>query len=305
MIVRALAGPGQPVTDLKAEEISIKTDGKDRKVQSLTLVKVAGEAPAATAAPAAAPAKPASNFPAPYATNSAPEPSAAPAGGREFLIILDEEGIGAGREEPVRKAIAQITAAAAPSDRFGMISLRQGGFDIPASAPAALTDPLAKFVGGGSQRETLDDLTCRSKRALSTLSNALRASSAGRTILLISPGLPASPTGVQTMRKTTGDAADSTFSDLCQIRTNDFDELSAAAMGSPANVYVLHYMDGMANTANVRDAQQGLENITGTINGELLRLPGSAESIGRILSETNSYYIATLVSGRPGSSSPH
>ena len=123
-----------------------------------------------------------------------------PAGGREFLIILDEEGIGPGREEPVRKAIAQITAAAAPSDRFGMISLRQGGFDIQASAPAALTDPLAKFVGGGSQRETLDDLTCRSKRALSTLSNALRASSAGRTILLISPGLPASPTGVQTMR---------------------------------------------------------------------------------------------------------
>ena len=69
---------------------------------------------------------------------------------------------------------------------------------------------------------------------------------------------------------------------------------------SPANVYVLHYMDGMANTANVRDAQQGLENITGTINGELLRLPGSAESIGRIISETNSYYIATLDAAAPG-----
>ena len=68
MIVRALAGPGQPVTDLKAEELSIKTDGKDRKVQGLELVKIAagGPRPAATAAPAAAPAKPASNLPAPF-----------------------------------------------------------------------------------------------------------------------------------------------------------------------------------------------------------------------------------------------
>ena len=103
VIVRAMTA-GKPVTDLKAEELSIKTDGKDRKVQSLELVTIASGAPAPAAAPAAAPAKPASNLPSPYATNSAPEPAAVPTGGREFLIILDEEGIGPGLEEPVRKA---------------------------------------------------------------------------------------------------------------------------------------------------------------------------------------------------------
>jgi len=293
VIVRAVAA-GKPVADLKADELAIKTDGKDRKVQDLELVTIPAGGPAA-AAPAAGPAKTASSLPSPFTTNSAPEPTAAPAGGREFLIILDEEGIGPGLEEPVRKAITQLTAGAGPTDRFGMISLRQGGFDIQASAPAALTDPLTKFVGGGSQRETLDDLTCRSKRAFSTLINAYRASSAGRTIVLVSSGLPANPTGVQTMRKVTGDAADSTFSDLCQIRSNEFDELSAAATASPANLYVVHYATGMANQANVRDAQQGLDNITGAVNGEILRISSGAEaSLGRIMTETSAYYIATL-----------
>lgn len=293
LIVRALAGPGQPVTDLKAEELSIRTDGRDRKIQNLELITVPAGGPAPAAAPAAA--KPTSNLPAPYATNSGPEPAAVPSGGREFLIILDEEGIGPGREEPVRKAISQLTASAAPSDRFGLVSLRQGGYDIQASAPAVLTDSLAKFVGGGSQNESLGDMTCRTKRAMSTLTNALRASSAGRTIVLVTPGLPGSPTGIQSMRRVTGDAAESTLSDLCQIRSNDFDDLGAAASTSPANVYVLHYMEGMANTANQRDAQQGLENITGTINGELLRVSGGTDvSLGRIMTETNSYYIATL-----------
>lgn len=293
VIVRALAGTGEPVTDLKAEELSIKVDGKDRKVENLELVTIAAGGPPAAAAPAAA--KPASTLPAPFATNTAPEPAAVPTGGREFLIILDEEGIGPGREEPVRKAIAQLTASAAPSDRFGLISLRQGGVDIQASAPAVLTDALTKFVGGGSQSESLGDLTCRTKRALSTLGNALRASSVGRTILLVTPGLPASPSGVLQIRQGTGDAGNSSFSDACQIRSNDFDELSAAATSSPANVYVLHYVDGMANTANVRDAQQGIENIAGTINGEVVRISGGSDaSLDRVMSETSSYYIATL-----------
>jgi hypothetical protein len=299
VIVRALAGAGEPVRDLKAEEISIRTDGKDRKVQNLELVTIPTDGAPAAPASAAAAAKPAFNLPAPFVSNSAaPGGPAAPSSGREFLIILDEEGIGPGREEPVRKAIAQLAASAAPSDRFGLISLRQGGFDIQASAPAALTTTLAKFVGGGSQNESLGDLTCRSRRALSTLGNALRASSAGRTILLISPGLPATPTGVQQMGRA-GNGGQSP-SELCQIRSNDFDELNATALASPANVYVLHYMDGMANTANIREGQQGLENITGTINGEIVRISGGSDpSLGRVMSETSSYYIATLDAGPP------
>jgi hypothetical protein len=290
MIVRALSA-GQPVTDLKAEEVTIRTDGRERKVESLELVTVpTGGAPAAAAVPAA---RPASSLPSPFSTDAAA--AAAAPGAREFLIILDEEGIGLGREEPIRKAVAQLTANGAPGDRFGLISLRQGGVDVPASPPAAVTDALAKFVGGGSQNESAADMACRSQRAMQTLSAALRDSPAGRTIVFVSPGLIASPRGVQEMPRVTGDSANAAAPELCQIRSNDFDQLAAAAATSPANVYVLHYVDGLAATAHVRAAQEGIENITGTINGDLLRVGGGTEaSLSRVLSETSSYYIATL-----------
>ncbi len=290
VIVRALTGAGQPVTDLKPEELTIRADGKDRKVQSLELVTVPTGTP-----PAAGPAKPAAAaaLPAPYASNAAAAPSAA--GGREFLFILDEEGVGPGREPAVRDAVTQLLSSAAASDRFGLISLRQGGFDVPASPAGIVGDTLAKFVGGGSPKETVPDMVCRTKRAMQTLTAALRASSVGRTIVMISPGLPGSPTGVQPMRKTTGDASQSEFSDVCQIRSNDFDALSAAAAASPANIYMLHYPDGLAAVMNVREAQQGLENITGSINGEWIRISGgNSPALGRILTETSSYYLATL-----------
>lgn len=297
IVVRALTSTGQPVTDLKAEEVTIRTDGRDRKIQELTLVSVpAGGAPAAAAAPAPKP----SNLPAPFSTNAARTEAAGAPGGREFLIILDEEGIAAGREEPVRKAVAQLTSNAAPTDRFSLISLRQGGLESPASAPAVLTDTLTKFVGLGSQSEEAGDMVCRAQRAMQTLNAALRASSPGRTIVLISPGLIASPAGIQDMPRVTGQAGGASPT-LCQIRSNDFDQLAAAAAGSPATVYVLQYVDGLASASNLREAQQGIENIAGTSNAELLRIGGGSEvPVTRILTETTSYYVATLEPGAEG-----
>src|SRR5687768_14238280 len=284
IVVRALTSTGQPVADLKAEEVTIRTDGRDRKIQSLTLVSVpTGGAPPAAAAPKPKP----SNLPAPFSTNAAREAAGAP-GGREFLIILDEEGIAAGREEPVRKAVGQLTSNAAATDRFSLISLRQGGMESPASAPAALTDTMTKFVGLGSQSETAGDMVCRAQRAMQTLNTALRASSPGSTIVLISPGLIATPAGI-------GDAGIGAPTTLCQIRSNDFDQLSTAAAGSPATVYVMHYVDGLASAANLRPAQQGIENIAGTANAELLRIGGGSEvPVTRILTETSAYYLASL-----------
>lgn len=290
MIVRALTDAGQPVTDLKAEEITIRTDGRDRKVQGLELVSVAS-----AAAPAAgpAPAKPASTLPAPFATNTAPPAGRGGGGGREFLIILDEEGIAVGREEPVRKAIGQLTAGASASDRFAMISLRQGGREVQPGPAAVLTDHLARFVGLGSQSEVASDMVCRSQRAMQTLGNALRTASAGRTIVLLSPGLMAKPKGIHEMLRVTQESL--ATPELCQIGSNDFDQLTEAAAASPANVYVVHYVDGLASAANYREAQQGIENIAGPASAELMRISGGSEpALRRILAETSSYYVATV-----------
>lgn len=105
IIVRALAN-GSPVTDLKAEELSVRIDGKPRQVADLELVTIAAAGAATEAAPAA--------LPPPFATTAA---AAAAPGGREFLFVLDEEGIAAGREDVVRKAVAALIADARPAVR--------------------------------------------------------------------------------------------------------------------------------------------------------------------------------------------
>jgi len=287
LIVRAISNAGQPVTDLKASEISIRTDGKPREIVNLELVSAASAGAAAPAATA-----PASVLPPPFATNSASAPAAG--GGREFLILLDDDGVGAGREEPVRVAVAQLMSQAAPTDRFGLIGTRGRNLEVPSTTQhEGVKGALAKFVGGGSASETSADMVCRAKRGLQTLTAALRTSTIGRTIVFISPGLPASPSNSQPVGRASADNIQPT--ELCQIRSTDFDELSTAAAGSPANVFVLHYPEGLASAANVSAAQQGLENITGSISGEFLRLGGGTEaSLGRIARETSSYYIATL-----------
>ena len=278
MIVRAVTAAGQPVTDLQAEEVTIRADGRDRKIRSLVLVTAQSGGAAVEAPVRAAP-----GLAAPFSTNANPA-SVAP-GVREFLVILDEEGIGLGQEEAVRKAVAQLTTNAAPGDRFRLISLRQGGLQLPPAAPEALTGVVAKFVGGGSANEDASQMVCRSHRAMQTLTSVLRSSPAGRTIVLVTPGLIASPQGVQAI----GSAPE-----LCEIRSNDFDQLSAAAATSAANVYVLHHPEGLASSTNVRAAQEGIENITGSINGEILRLGGTDAGITRVLTETSSYYLATV-----------
>ena len=284
-IVRAI-GPDGPVADLKREELSIKTDGKQREVKALELVTAAS---AGAAAPAVASAA-ASALPAPFAMNAAAP--AANGGAREFLIILDDEGIGAGREDPARKAIAQLMAEAAASDRFGILSLKVGGASIPpTSQRQQVVDMLGKVVGGGSASESAGDMTCRAKRALGTLAGVLRSSPAGRVVVVLSPGLPATQSGMQRMAR----ANEAQSVELCQIRSTDMEELGAAAAVSPAKVYVLFYAEGLASTANAASAQQGLENIAGVVNGEWTRLAdGNERGISQIAKDTASYYLATL-----------
>src|SRR5688500_3775492 len=75
LIVRAVAN-GQPVADLKPEDVSIRVDGKPREIKNLELVAAAAAAPAA---PAAAKAEPTIALPPPFQTNVSTAPVASAA----------------------------------------------------------------------------------------------------------------------------------------------------------------------------------------------------------------------------------
>src|SRR5262245_34523036 len=86
---------GQPVADLKADEVTLRIDGKIRPIKSLRYVTVA-EPPSGSGpspGPAAEPIAPA------FATSFAPP---AP---RTVVLIVDDETMPIGQEQKVRRAL--------------------------------------------------------------------------------------------------------------------------------------------------------------------------------------------------------
>jgi hypothetical protein len=297
-IVRAVNN-GEPVADLKAADVTLRINGKPHEVSSLQLVSAAE---AAAAPDAAAPAP--SNLPPPFASNTAVVEAAALSSGREFLIVIDEDGIGPGKEAPIKSAINRLMTDAGASTRFGLLSLRLGGVSVPPGAGRnAVTEALARLVGAASSAETSVDLTCRSKRAMDTLAGVLQSAPAGRTLVLFSSGMSANPPEVASIRSNVDAQGNisKTLPETCQIRSQDLEAFGITAAMSPANMYVVHYPLGLAAQQHVREATSGMENIAGVSQSEMIRMQGGDEaSLSRIVRETSSYYIATVDGLAPG-----
>lgn len=294
-IVRAVAN-GEAVTDLTAADVALRLNGKAHEISSLQLVSAADAAPAAPAPAAAAP-KP-SNLPPPFESNTNAVAAPASPGGREFLIVIDEDGIGPGKEQPVKAAIGRLMSEAGEADRFGYLSLRLGGASIPPTAArGSITDVLARLVGAASSAETSVDLTCRSKRAMDVLASTLQAAPAGRTLVVFTSGMSANPPEVQSIRSVV-DGEGNISKDLpptCEIRSTDLERFGTTAAMSPANMYIVHYPLGLAAQQNMRVAESGIENVAGVSGAEIFRMQGGDEpSLSRIIRETSSYYIATV-----------
>jgi hypothetical protein len=290
VIVRAAARDGQPVLDLKPGDVTVRIDGDEREVKSLELVRPSEGAPA----PAAA-TPPPSTLPPPYATNTAAAPG--PKGAREILLVIDDEGIGIGREQMVRDAITRLISALTPSDRVGILAMKQGGVSIaPTAQHAMVSEALPKIMATGSPSETAINLACRTKVMLGTLGGLFRGAPPERTIVFFSPGM--SPPITTDQMRSRSDNADS---NLCQIRTNDLEELGKAAAGSPAELFVVYHGEGMTNPDNLSSAQAGLENVAGTSGAEMLRLTGSGETVAeRVARTAGFYYVASLEGAASG-----
>jgi hypothetical protein len=286
VIVRAVSRDGQPLLDLKPGEISIRVDGNEREVKALELKRPAETAAASPAAPAAPTPSPAP-LPPPYAVNAGGD--AGGSGGRELLLLVDDEGIAPGREDVVRQAITALVGTLTPADRVGLVAMKPGGLNVPPSTRhAAVIETLPKMIGTGSSGENAVNLACRTKPIFGTLEGLLRGAPPYRTLVFFSPGL--APVSADRMRTRGSDE-----NNLCQIRSNDLEALSRAAAASAAEFIVVHHGEGLANSANLSSVQTGLENVAGTTGAEMVRLTGSGETAGMRIGRTAGfYYVATL-----------
>jgi hypothetical protein len=263
---RATSDDGVPVADLKPSDVSVKLDGKPRELKSLQFVR----APEAAAGPR--PSSP------PFATNTG--------AGRTFVLLLDEESVGPGKEGPLRDALLAFVGSVGPSDRVGLTSVRRGGVAIGATANLETMRTAVKDLRGQALSETVQDFQCRTSVTLQALRELLAgpAATPQTTFLYISAGMSPPPQTQVRVGQTSG---------LCQLETRQFEQVGTAASASPASIFVAYYVDGMA--APTSDSIAGVENVAGVVQTTLIRLAGSnVDALTRVTKATSGRYIASF-----------
>ena len=262
----AVGADGKPVADLKPDQISLRVAGRDRVVKSLELVRAVEDA--ATAAPAPV-------LPEPFGSNSGGGGTT----GRHFLFAVEDEGLRAGIERQVRDAVGQMLAQLTPRDRVSLAVLPRGAVRLdPTTNHALLKDALTKITGRLASNEGTEERGCRTRDTLDALRGALSAAGGGPTTVVFFSST------MSGQNRTGGVNA----SNRCELTTSDFQKVSGAVDGARAMIYVVN-PDTSANTN-----QDGLENLAGVSGGQLIRLTTDTNPLGRVVTETSAYYVATF-----------
>ncbi|HTM27217.1 MAG TPA: hypothetical protein VL225_18590 [Vicinamibacterales bacterium] len=268
---RALTEDGQQVADLKVEDLTLKVNGKPRAIQSLSVFHTAAAAGEAV-------------LPPPYATNLVGR------NGRIIHILIDDDSIAPGREEPMKSAVRMLTTELGPSDRIGVLTA-QGQLNIrPVDDPSKIRLAVDALAGRASSNESESDAQCRTTRVLAAVGTMLSLTGGTPTTIVVFAGGLSPPSNKVVV---VGSRTSSGTSEVCPVRPEDYQNIGALAAGAHADLYMFHLIEGMVNRSSTQDA--GLESLAGVTGGELIRLSGNPQaSVSRLLRETSSYYVATF-----------
>ncbi len=267
---RVLAADGQPVADVKAEEVQVTVDGRQRVVQAVRYVKM-GEG--AVAAP---------GVPPPFGTNLVPE------GQRNVMIVFNDGSIRAGQEGDVKAAISHFVSTLGPNDQVGLATTPKGAISItPTTDRAQFSAGLEKVVGRAAPMASQEDFTCDTRDVLNEM-RALFEGLAGRNaptyVLFFSAGLAAPTTA-------SAPIGSQTRSSACELRPDSFQDLATAASTARAFTYVMQ-PEGLTSPL---PGDEGLENLAGVTGSRRYRIGSSGQAVLEgIATETSAYYVATV-----------
>ena len=301
---RALARDGKPVLDLKPEEVTLKIGGKARDIVALELIKAGGDIPPI---PKGATAPPPAPLP-PFLTN------APIVGGRSVTLLVDDEVIEPGHEEPVRNALSQLVEALTPEDHVGLSTVKGGVVTYPtvrhdrvladiaalkgregmATAADAASTALAASARGRSAATSPTtpgaDPTCRTRMVHDALMNEFEnvVPSVPTVIVLVSTGLTAPTTSGMSAIGGGAASTGSASGSACEFSSGDLSALTTAAATSRAHVYGLEPFRGV-------DVSAGFENFANLTGNARVRLSGDTKpAMTRIANETLAYYVAAF-----------
>jgi hypothetical protein len=265
-----LGGDGQPVGDLKAEEVTLRIAGRERKIESLELKRFSGGAPGA--APAAAAAPP------PFVTNAGGGATAAP--GRVFMFVIEDQSVRPGDERPIRASIEKLLETLGPNDRVGLLTTPNATVRlVPTTDRARVKQELGRISGQrpGSMNST--DRACRTRDSLVALRSILPVLESGgglATVVFFSSQLE------QAATTSSGDAG-------CMVTTDLFNGIASTSAASRAHIFVVQAEE------SVSQRSEGLENLASVSGGgQVYPLVSSGDPVERIARETAAYYVATF-----------
>ena len=313
---------GQPVTDLKPAELTLKVDGRTRDIRALQFVKVArtsGDSPA-----------PVASLPLPFATNDAITP------GRIVIIVVDHEQLRPGEGKAAIDAAGRLVDRLSPTDRIGLVTLPYGKVEVDLTTNhARVKTSLAGIVGRAPrtnaiwnisiweavtiERERLDgdrpvtneviarechgpsDSSCVQQVAAEALRLSreidLRTRTSLKAIEDFFKGI-AHVEGPKTVVLLSGSLVRANINDT----PFDMDDVARAATAARAQLYVVQPHQSMMDTLNrnsnatlTKDMDlrlEGLEDLAGVTGGVLFRLSGAGDNIfTRIADEVSAYYL--------------
>jgi hypothetical protein len=276
----AVHADGTPVADLQKSDVEIRVGDRVRIVRSLRRVSTA---------PTSA------RIPSPYGTNDSV------AAGRRFILVVDQESFGAGREQLLRNAVEGLVSQFTPADIAMVAALPFGGIKVPFTADTArIRRAMDGITGQGSSTETGSELACRTRRFLETLDGFLMEQPVGgtpSTVVLLTAGL-AAPRRDAPMTLAPG---------MCELLINHFRRITAVASAARANFYVIEPADIGITGGRWRETiagsgylgsdnpLEGIEHFAGATGAA--RLPLDATGTGallRVAKESSAFYEAEL-----------
>ena len=265
---QVVGAEGQPVADLKADEVTIRIGGRPRALKDLRFVRVPSGA-AAASAPA---------LPAPFGTNA----GGGGGEGRRVAMVIEDETLQPGGERALREAIGAFLDKLGPADHVALAIAPRDTARLDFSAGRDRVREALGRLQGRAKAATTAESTCRTRDTLAVLRSQLEAMSGAEsptTVLFMSSHLSQPSTG-QSRPSSTGQ---------CEINIQVFREVAAAMAPARAQLYVIQH-DPTVSALN-----EGLQNLAGaTSSGQVLRLADAGGTLSRVLAETSGHYMATV-----------
>ncbi len=290
---------GQPVSDLKLDEVTLRVDGGVRVLKSLQFIRVSsgmGSVAAMASADPSAPITPA------FATNL----MAVATTPRSIVIIVDDESMPIGQEIKLRQALKDFVQKLPPADPVALVTVPHGGVKVGFTTDR---DRLARGISEISPIVPIASAPCQTKDVLSTLESTLglltRNSEQPVAVAFLSSSLSGQSTGEAAQQANIGGRGGvSDQAGSCHITADNFERLGKAVAAAKAQLYVIH------PDYSPQPVLSGIESLRSVTGAPLFHLTSSGEpGLTRMARETAGYYSATFetqpdeLTGKPHPSS--